>query len=472
MVVLAGAALFAALLLQSITGPLRAIAAAARGVAAGDLDVRVDHDSADELGEVAASLRALVAYMQDVGAAAHQLGRGDLAAVALVPRSERDVTSRALTDAVGEVRTLIAAVDGLLAAAVAGRLAERADPARFHGAYAELVRGVNATLDAAATPVRATAAVLARVAEGDLSVRVGARFAGEHAAAQQALDGALDTLAATLADARTAADDVAAASAAIAAGAADLARGAGDQAGHLATIAGTVGELGATAARSATDAAAARLLADGAARRAGDGVAAMQALRAATDESRAAVHETSGVLRTIDQIAFQTNLLALNAAVEAARAGDAGRGFAVVAEEVRALALRSAAAAREVDALLARSVAGVDAGAALAEGMAARLGAIDTEVRRVGAVLDAVAAGSTRQHEGVRQIGTALEQLDAGARRTAATSEESAAAADALSEQARHLRTATQRFRLAVPSAGADPTAGRDRRRALVGGAA
>jgi methyl-accepting chemotaxis protein len=269
MVVLAGAALFAALLLQSITGPLRAIAAAARGVAAGDLDVRVDHDSADELGEVAASLRALVAYMQDVGAAAHQLGRGDLAAVALVPRSERDVTSRALTDAVGEVRTLIAAVDGLLAAAVAGRLAERADPARFHGAYAELVRGVNATLDAAATPVRATAAVLARVAERDLSVRVGARFAGEHAAAQRALDGALDTLADTLGEARTAAADVAAASAAIADGAADLARGAADQAGHLATIAGTVTDLGATAARSATDAADARLLADGAARRAG-----------------------------------------------------------------------------------------------------------------------------------------------------------------------------------------------------------
>jgi methyl-accepting chemotaxis protein len=456
---LLAAALLGVLLVRSITVPLRRMAAAARRVAEGDLDAALDHHSADELGEVADSLRALVGYMRDVGDAARALGGGELDRMAVVPRSDRDATSRALAAAVGEIRALVAATDALLRAAADGRLGERADAAPFHGAYARLVQGVNATLDAVTAPVHATAAVLSRVGERDLSARVGARFRGDHAATQRALDDALDALAATLGAVRAAADEVAAAAGQIADGVGALADGAAAQAEQLARIADSVGTVRETAALNAAHASAARALAAEAGRRASEGEAAMRALRAATDESKAAVHETARMLRTIDEIAFQTNLLALNAAVEAARAGDAGRGFAVVAEEVRALARRSAEAARQSHALLGESVARVDAGAGLAGDAEARLAAIGAEVGRVGGVLAEVAVVGARQLAGVEAIAAAMGAIEGVARAGAATTEESAAAAHELSAQADRLRAAAWSFRLAADAPSAEAAA-------------
>jgi methyl-accepting chemotaxis protein len=138
----------------------------------------------------------------------------------------------------------------------------------------------------------------------------------------------------------------------------------------------------------------------------------------------------------IDGIAFQTNILALNAAVEAARAGEQGKGFAVVASEVRNLAQRSAAAAKEIKALIDNSVEKVDAGSKLVEQAGATMQEIMTSVKRVTDIMGEITSASQEQTAGIDQINMAINQMDQVTQQNAALVEEAAAAATALSEQA------------------------------------
>jgi methyl-accepting chemotaxis protein len=170
---------------------------------------------------------------------------------------------------------------------------------------------------------------------------------------------------------------------------------------------------------------------------------------------RQASEETAKIVRTIDEIAFQTNLLALNAAVEAARAGDAGRGFAVVAEEVRALALRSAEAAKTTAALIERGVVSAGHGAALTAEVVESLEAIRGQVDRVTEVVAEITAAAEQQSEGVAQVNQALEQMNGVTQQVAANAEESAAAAEELSGRAASMHELIGDFRLVADAAGA-----------------
>jgi methyl-accepting chemotaxis protein len=159
-------------------------------------------------------------------------------------------------------------------------------------------------------------------------------------------------------------------------------------------------------------------------------------------------NETTRIVKTIDEIAFQTNLLALNAAVEAARAGDAGRGFAVVAEEVRALAQRSAEAARNTATLIEQSVQSAHASAAMVATVERTLGAADAQVEKVAEVLESVAGTSARQRDGITQVSRSVEQVGTATQNVASTSEESAAAGAELSAQAERMQQLVEEFTL------------------------
>ena len=152
----------------------------------------------------------------------------------------------------------------------------------------------------------------------------------------------------------------------------------------------------------------------------------------------------------IDGIAFQTNILALNAAVEAARAGEQGRGFAVVAGEVRALAQRSAQAAREIKSLIDDSVTRIDTGSQRVTQAGATMNAIVEEIRRVNTLVGDITSASREQSEGIGQVNVAIAQLDQATQQNAALVEESAAAAAAasLKEQAVKLAEEVSRFKL------------------------
>jgi methyl-accepting chemotaxis protein len=160
----------------------------------------------------------------------------------------------------------------------------------------------------------------------------------------------------------------------------------------------------------------------------------------------ASSRKIADIISVIDGIAFQTNILALNAAVEAARAGEQGRGFAVVASEVRSLAGRSAAAAKEIKALIEDSVAKVDSGSRQVTAAGQTMTEVVGQVQRVSDLIAEITVASREQATGISQVGQAVAQLDEMTQQNAAMVEQSSAAATSMSEQARRLLEAVKVF--------------------------
>ena len=165
------------------------------------------------------------------------------------------------------------------------------------------------------------------------------------------------------------------------------------------------------------------------------------------DDISASSYRIADIIGVIDSIAFQTNILALNAAVEAARAGEQGRGFAVVAGEVRALAGRSAEAAKEIKLLIQQSVSQVNEGTTLVEATGKTIGDVVQQVQSVAALIQEISNASQEQSQGTGQVSDAIAQLDQVTQQNAALVEESAAAANSLSYQAAELNRLVATFK-------------------------
>ena len=258
---------------------------------------------------------------------------------------------------------------------------------------------------------------------------------------------------------RGAAEDIVHASDEIASGAMDLSARTEQTAANLEQSAAAMEQISATVNQTAEHTRQATQGAADNAQLAGQGGQRIGALVQTMDKIQQSSGRIADIIGVIDGIAFQTNILALNAAVEAARAGEAGRGFAVVASEVRALAQRSATAAREIKTLINTSVEQVDVGHADVRDAGATMQQVVGSADQVHHLLGQIAMAAREQTQGLGQVREAVQELDRATQQNAAMVEETAAGAAALREQAHGLKAQVARFQLPQGEAGQDQSA-------------
>jgi methyl-accepting chemotaxis protein len=289
---------------------------------------------------------------------------------------------------------------------------------------------------------------LGRLAAGDLVQRIDTPFVPRTEKLRRDFNASVETLQEAVRSIASNTQAIRSGAGEITTAADDLSRRTEQQAASLEETAASLDEITATVRQTAEGAKQASHLVSTAkadAERSGEVV--LQAIEAMNDIEKSS-KEMGQIIGVIDEIAFQTNLLALNAGVEAARAGDAGRGFAVVASEVRALAQRSAEAAKEIKGLISTSRTQVDHGVDLVAETGKVLQRIVVQVASIHQVVSTIAASAQEQATGLRQVNTAVNQMDQVTQQNAAMVEQTTAAARTLAQETEDLAQLISRFRI------------------------
>ena len=293
---------------------------------------------------------------------------------------------------------------------------------------------------------------LDRLARGDLTASIDMVFEGRYAQLKTDFNAAVVSLRDAMRAIAEAAGGMENGSNEIASASSDLSRRTEQQAASLEETAAALDEITATVRRSADGAKQAASAASAATQDASRSGEVVQQAVAAMGEIEKSSGQITQIIGVIDEIAFQTNLLALNAGVEAARAGEAGRGFAVVAQEVRALAQRSADAAKEIKTLIANSTAQVERGVRLVGDTGQALTGIAGKVGEIDVLIREIAESSQEQATGLNQVNAAVNQMDQVTQQNAAMVEQATAAASALLGEARDLARQLARFQVGETS--------------------
>ncbi|MHB8285968.1 MAG: methyl-accepting chemotaxis protein, partial [Caulobacteraceae bacterium] len=297
-----------------------------------------------------------------------------------------------------------------------------------------------------ANVVRSLAMGLGRLSGGDLVYRLNDRFASEYEQLRSDFNTAMEKLQEAMAAVSSSTAAIHSGAGEISSASDDLSRRTEQQAASLEETAAALDEITATVRKTAEGSLHARAVVGSAkddAERSGEVVRdAVSAMTGIEQSSR----EIGQIIGVIDEIAFQTNLLALNAGVEAARAGEAGRGFAVVASEVRALAQRSADAAKEIKTLISASGRQVEVGVQLVRQTGTALQRIVTQVAEINGIVTEIAASAQEQSTALLQVNTAVNQMDQVTQQNAAMVEQATAASHSLSQESEELARLVGRF--------------------------
>ncbi|MEB5923573.1 methyl-accepting chemotaxis protein [Franconibacter daqui] len=297
-------------------------------------------------------------------------------------------------------------------------------------------------------PLAEAVSIARTVAAGDLQATITVHGRDETAELMRALKEMNSNLTRIVAGVRAGTETIATASSQIATGSRELSSRNEAQASALVETAASMEELTSVVKNNAENSRFASNIARDARLRAGEGGEAVERVVQTMSVIHRFSSEISTIVSVIDSIAFQTNILALNAAVEAARAGSEGRGFAVVAAEVRALAQRSAASAKDIRDLIDRSVHRIEEGNTLVKGAGDVMEEIVRSVQRVSELVENISLASHEQSAGIDQVNVAVTQMDAATQQNAALSQQSAAAAQSMQEQAHRLLETVSVFRL------------------------
>ena len=456
--------------MQRMRGQLRAVMAAQGEMAqrheAGELGYRMDaqafpgaygrmvEDTNQLVGANIAVTRRLVEVMQ-------RYAVGDLSQDMDRLPGDQAVFTDAMDTTKANLRAINTQIRDLAGAAARGDFSQRGDGVRFDHDFRAMVENLNTMMQVSDDNLQQISALLRAIAAGDLTARMHGQFHGVFAQMRDDADTTVTQLTDIVGRIQQATDSINLAAGEIASGNSDLSRRTEQQAASLEETAASMEELTSTVRQNADHAVQANQLAAGAANVAEQGGQVVGQVVTTMAGIEAASKRIAEIISVIDGIAFQTNILALNAAVEAARAGEQGRGFAVVASEVRALAQRSAGAAKEIKQLIDDSVEQVAEGSALVQTAGRTMEEIVTGVRRVNDIMAEISAASKEQSAGIEQVNQTITQMDETTQQNAALVEEATAAARAMEEQAQHLGTAVAIFRTGAAAPAAAPAAPR-----------
>ncbi|MGC9387065.1 MAG: methyl-accepting chemotaxis protein [Hydrogenovibrio sp.] len=320
-----------------------------------------------------------------------------------------------------------------------GKFRHRVD-IEAHGHFKHLKDGVNDSMDALENAIKDLTRIVVAQSNGDLTHKITTDYHGELRILKEAVNNTADKLVDVVANAIEASQIVSTAAQEVSQGSANLSERVQEQASALEQTSATMQQMNAAVQNNSEIAQNTAKITLEVQAKANSGSEVMQQTLEAMTQIQGSSHKIAEIIGLIDGIAFQTNLLALNAAVEAARAGEHGRGFAVVAGEVRALAQKSADAAKDIRQLIDESVGRIDKGTELATETGEVLKGITGSIDQVAEMINQIAQASMQQSEGIQQVHHAIGQIDGITQQNAALVEETSAASESLSEQADHLQ--------------------------------
>jgi methyl-accepting chemotaxis protein len=437
--------------LRSIVGEIRNIVAAANK---GDFSIKMDLNGkagyTKELSDLLNQLSDTVdGAFKDTIRVADALAAGDLTQkVTQDYQGAYGQVKVSVNSTVDSLTKIVAEIQGIVEAANKGDFSIKLDMTGKLGYTKTLSALLNQLSDTVDIAFKDTIHVVQALAAGDLTQVVTRDYQGAFNDVKQNLNDTVGNLKTLVTDVKVSVDSIGTASKEIASGNTDLSQRTEEQASSLEETAASMEELTSTVKQNADNAKQANQLAHNASAVAQKGGAVVQEVVGTMSSINESSRKIVDIISVIDGIAFQTNILALNAAVEAARAGEQGRGFAVVAAEVRNLAQRSAAAAKEIKTLIGDSTEKVEIGTKLVDDAGKTMEEIVNAVKRVTDIMSEISAASAEQSTGIEQVNQAITQMDEVTQQNAALVEEAAAAAESLEEEAQNLTRSVSVFKM------------------------
>ena len=339
-------------------------------------------------------------------------------------------------------------VTALVTAAAAGDLSHRIDLTDKTGFFLSLSQSVNQMVETTDGVINETVGALERIANGDMTQQIETEYQGAYERIKDNTNLTIQRLTDIVSEIKAVAHATNISATEIAAGNIDLSQRTEEQASSLEETASSMEQMASTVKQNADNARQANMLASEASQVAVKGGQVVNQVVSTMADINTSSKKIVDIISVIDGIAFQTNILALNAAVEAARAGEQGRGFAVVATEVRNLAQRSAAAAKEIKQLIGDSVDKVAGGTKLVEDAGKTMDEIVLAVKMVTDIVNEIASASQEQSAGIDQVNNAITNMDEVTQQNAALVEQAAAAAASMEQQTQDLIDSVAVFQL------------------------